>query len=75
MCPYSECLAHVSSLPLLLCTKTSKERNPNAGALNVSAAMFRLGSDSFQRNDTGTKCLVVLSSDFQRLLLQGDRQC
>lgn len=38
--------------PLLLCTKTSKERNHNTGALNVSAATFLLGSNSFQRNDT-----------------------
>lgn len=37
---------------LLLCTKTSKERNHNTGALNVSAATFLLGSNSFQRNDT-----------------------
>lgn len=66
-----QCLACVASLPLLLCTKTSKERNPNAGALNVSAATFCLGSDSFQRNDTSTEWLVDLSSDFQRLLLKG----
>ena len=56
-------LACVFSLRLLLCTKTSKERNHNTGALNVSAVMFLLGSNSFQRNDTGTSgffCLFVL---------------
>lgn len=47
-------LVCVFSLCLLLCSKTSKERNHNTGASNVSAAMFLLGSNSFQRNDRGT---------------------
>lgn len=53
--------------PLLLCTKTSKERNHNTGALNVSAATFLLGSNSFQRNDT----VFVFCSDFQKAIAVG----
>lgn len=60
------CILTASGLcfqPLLLCIKTSKERNHNTGALNMSAAMFLLGSNSFQRNDTGTNVLFsVLTS-------------
>lgn len=57
------CILPASGLcfqPLLLCTKTSKERNTSA--LNVSAATFLLGFNSFQRNYT----VFVFCSDFQK---------
>lgn len=53
--------------PLLLCTKTSKERNHNTGALNVSAATFLLGSNSFQRTDQ----VFVFCSDFHKAIAAG----
>lgn len=59
---YSSSIWFVFSASLLLCTKTSRERNDNTGALNVSAATFLLGSNSFQRNDTCTSvCFFFLS--------------
>lgn len=62
-------LACVFSLCLLLCTKTSKERNHNTGDLNVSAT-FLLESNYFQRNDTGISVLVFFVLTSKRLVLE-----